>query len=414
MKNEIKVLIIGANFINKGAEAMLLTVKQQLSLRFVSVKIYMICKYYEKNLAIDNGIEPIFINREVFIVRGFFLKVYKKVLNILGRKKLPYFETYPFNKIRSLEKNLDAIIDISGYAYGGDWGGIVIKKVLKLKSIFPGSKLIFLPQAWGPFHLQNHKNLMRKMLNASDKYYARDAYSQLELSKLLNVPLNSIARENDIVFSFDHQAEIRDHSSGFAKSENELLVGISPNMRIYEKSHTKEGGNGYITSLVSVARLLIKNHNAKIVLIPNEIKPIESGYADDRFLCRLLFASIERKGNCMLWDQYSGAAEIKDIISKLDILIGSRFHALIFAFSLHIPCVALSWSHKYRELFKIFGMENFVLEMEEMQEHEKLVELLNHIINNYSSVVEKIETKRMELNASINIMFDEVSKIVGV
>lgn len=45
------------------------------------------------------------------------------------------------------------------------------------------------------------------------------------------------------------------------------------------------------------------------------------------------------------------ALEIKGVISQCYFLISSRYHGIVNALNTGVPCVATSWSHKYKELF---------------------------------------------------------------
>ena len=50
------------------------------------------------------------------------------------------------------------------------------------------------------------------------------------------------------------------------------------------------------------------------------------------------------------------AAQVKSVIGSCDILLSSRYHALIAALSQQVPAVAIGWSHKYDELMAEVGL----------------------------------------------------------
>lgn len=50
------------------------------------------------------------------------------------------------------------------------------------------------------------------------------------------------------------------------------------------------------------------------------------------------------------------------MIGACDLMLGSRFHALIAALSSGVPAVAIGWAHKYPELLGEFGMERLVFD----------------------------------------------------
>lgn len=98
-----------------------------------------------------------------------------------------------------------------------------------------------------------------------------------------------------------------------------------------------------------------------VLFLPHEVSLADTGSKDDRLLCALIEAAVgDDRARAML--QRVSAAEMKAVIGKTTCVIGSRFHALVAGLSQGIPCMALSWSHKYRELLKPFGLERYTIE----------------------------------------------------
>jgi colanic acid/amylovoran biosynthesis protein len=55
------------------------------------------------------------------------------------------------------------------------------------------------------------------------------------------------------------------------------------------------------------------------------------------------------------------AARAKGIVASCELVVGSRFHALLGALSCGVPAVAVGWAHKYDELFADFGVPQLSL-----------------------------------------------------
>ena len=59
-------------------------------------------------------------------------------------------------------------------------------------------------------------------------------------------------------------------------------------------------------------------------------------------------------------DKELEAGVLRCLIAKMDILIASRFHAIISAMSAGVPAVVVGWSHKYAEVLAPFQLDDFV------------------------------------------------------
>lgn len=418
MENRINVLIVGANFSNKGAEAMLMTVQQELYARNKNVTFYMLCRQYEKELAELNNFVPIFDETPPFFktIKSFAKRVEGKLFKTFTGKNKPFVFPFPFKTIEKKVKQLDMVIDISGFAYADSWGKPMIEETIKLQNFCKrkfNAKFYFLPQAWGSFNKPEVAEAAKRMLLNADKFYARDLVSQDYLYKLLKTENIEVPLLTDIAFSYKGNNKVNGleliKSLGYNEGKRPL-IGISPNLRVYEKVEGKGKENGYVQILLRLSDYCLNILGVDIILIPNEIFPDGCNALDDRHLCRILNEMINREDRCFFLDRYCSANEIKSLVSQVDYLVSSRFHALIFGFLYATPVMAISWSHKYKELFSIFGMENFVLEWDAM-DPENAIKQLNQLIGNKEGVKASISSKLDELNQKTSHMFDEMAPV---
>jgi colanic acid/amylovoran biosynthesis protein len=368
--SKAQYLIVGANFINKGAEAMLKTVQMEVLKRHPDAEIYAICHAEEKEIAKRQNIRPVYDTTNAFIkkVRSLLKRILSKVRTLLGKPPIPYADVSPMETIVKLS-NLKLAIDVSGFAYGDKRGyqqPVETMKIMKFcKSI--GAGYIFMPQAWGSFKDKLVAANCRKMINQATAWFTRDEVSQKYVAELLGKPINEVPLLPDIAFHFpipnlDGMTILKQH--GFPEVASREIVCISPNMRVYERMPGSGSANSYVRSFLEVIHELKQRFD--VVLIPNEILPDPSMGRDDQFLCKTIFNALDDKTNVYCISGYYSAEEIKSVIRACSLVIASRFHSLVFALSLGIPCIAISWSHKYRELFKLFDLTNFVLEDKEV------------------------------------------------
>ncbi len=366
---EKNFFLLGGNFINKGAEAMLKTVQFHILEAHPNAKIYVRCRYEEKEIAAAEGFIPVYENLHGVrkLMFQFYEKSKAKVLPVLGIKPEPFADRTPISDMRRKIKKVYMGVDVSGYAYGDSRDYKQPLETIKAIKFCRerGGKFVFMPQAWGSFKMPDVARNVKEMLKLSDDFFVRDVVSRDYIAGLLGKEGASVPVYPDIAFTFPHPGlepgEKILSSIGLQSSDRKLLA-ICPNMRVYARSEGKGESSEYVQKLVKIARYAIDNLNMDVVLVPNEVRPVEGYHPDDRFICRLLHKAIDDQKRCLYVSEYYSASEVKSVLGHADLVVASRFHSLIFALSQGIPCLAISWSHKYRELFALFGMEKFVVE----------------------------------------------------
>ncbi|EIM75820.1 hypothetical protein A3SI_12274 [Nitritalea halalkaliphila LW7] len=360
-------LIVGTNFINKGAEAMMKTVAHFIRQQDPEASLHVICHAEEKEIAERQGFVPHYVSSSGLL--HLISRVEGKVKSSLKLKTKPYADYSPMQSIKKI-KQLRMVIDASGFAYGDKRG---YQQPLETQLIIDyckpkGIPYYFMPQAWGGFKEEAVRQNCRRMLESADGFYARDDQSRAYVAELLERPLEEIPLMPDIAFHFpvptlDPATVLPELAT--IKASGKPLLALSPNMRVLERMGKADGQNPYVQTLLALISSLRTQY--EVLLVPNEIRPPGAPQKDDAFLCQLLHDLTPEPEKIYRIKGYRSAEEIKAVIKTCHYVIASRFHTLVFALSLGIPSLAISWSHKYRELFKLFQMESFVIEDKEME-----------------------------------------------
>lgn len=411
----MKVLIVGAGVVNKGAETMLRTVQTELKKRIDNISFYI-----EKS-CISGGTEDqiedlgiIIIERRTphklirwfeFLLPVFFLP--NLASQILSQKKV-------FKGWMNLIQGMDAIIDISGYRYGETWG--VKAAILALPASFYAwifhKPYLFLPQAWGPFDQKTKVyRLCRWMTQRGKLVFARDAQSQDYLSKLLSTPKEKILLSPDIAFSFKPSINDEGISSLFQKmrSNSNYVVGVIPNMRVYERAEGQGSENYYVKTILDTCRFLMNEGNS-IILLPHEINPKENA-KDDRFLCELISDKLNNRDRLFVINQVVSSEYIKDIISHCDLIISSRFHAVVASLELCKPTIVIGWSHKYEELMSDVGLGDYVADYR--ADSTYIIQLTQNALNNSGLISGNLSALMPQIKRKVKEVFDKVASILS-
>jgi polysaccharide pyruvyl transferase WcaK-like protein len=383
----MKILIIGAGMVNKGAEAMLKTSVTELKKRISDALFFVEAR------DVYPGTEHLFDDYDIKILNS-VKKSWEKII-----------------------RDIDLTVDISGFCYSTAWGAGGAKRNAP---IFEASKkhnkpYMFLPQAFGPFDGNDLlKTICYESFLGAKLLFARDTESQYYIANLLNKNINEIKLAPDIAFCFNKE------NSNFASNylenygihiDKQPIICVSPNLRVYERSSGFGIKNTYLQMFSKICSEYIEK-GVSIVFLPHEIKPNSGGKAmDDRILCELLHLSLGKNKSSVAITEQLSAEKIKSIISCSDLLIGSRFHAIIAALHHHIPTVVVGWAHKYIHLMKDVQLDEFVLNYQELKEQEvfKIIDL--------AWTQKKVNKKKLQEKIPIienlsSCIFDEVLKVI--
>ncbi len=365
----MKLLIIGAGFDNKGAEAMLLALHAFLRGRFPGCEVahHAEVPAWVPRLE-EAGITPLppwpYVSRKIRIP-----EFWKDLLHLPLRRRHgltdPCYEGF------------SAALDISGFKSSDQFGTGEGRwwEIHQLKAL--GVPVIFMPQAWGPFERPAVRRYARMLLRKAPLVFARDPESMAHLRGLRVLRPEALAMGADVALQFEpappEGADALLAEAG-VEQDGRPLVGVAPNVRAYQRVPGEGAENAYIRFLADACRRLLDECGAQVILIPHEVG--HGGALDDlaaaRHLCAAPGLGDRVKG---VWHDCP-AADLKALVGRLDYLVASRFHTLVAALSMRTPAVAIGWSHKYTELMAEAGTGEFSLGIDELDGRalERIVE----------------------------------------
>jgi len=401
----MKILIMGGGFVNKGAEAMTKTVQTEISRRIPQASFYFFEAPEEESFLATEGINlcPITSMAEKLL----FTTTHPRMLsNILSCRNISYV---------SALKCVDAILDVSGYAFGDPWK---IQRARRTHALVAyahrlGKPYVFLPQAWGPFKREELRPLCRSICQKASLTYVRDDVSLQHVRSIFTELPDSIRSSPDIAFLFEGD-ESRSHSEIFGELESSIkgseVVGIVPNMRIYERTTGTGMQNEYVRYMIDVCKH-IQVLGYSMLVFPHEISRTNKGSTDDRMLCTMIEAGAASEKIKAVVTPMS-AKQMKSLVGGLKFIFGSRFHALIAGLSLGLPVIALSWSHKYTELLKPFGLAEYAIHYESLKGKEQLLESISKFNLNIDHLASDVQRVIPTIRAQGTKTFDDVVSIL--
>lgn len=347
------VLIFGGGLRNKGAQAMTFISVGEIRRRFpglepvvVSDRDYLAMKGRRGPYAFEVIRElPLGICRTAgasCAVRSACIALVKRLLR---------FGQYA-NSAR-FYRDAAFALDVSGFAFGDKWGSAGCRAFLDRIELLGKFQipLYLLPQSFGPFHFarpsgaEEIERRSTKLLTYPRIIFARERSGVSALRSLCheaNVRLSPdmVLQNTDVALESIY--EVVPDPSGHLPNPDARTVGIVPNKQNYER--------GNATAIDATYRRLISyllNRGFDVAVIRHA--------SEDLSYCTRIKDQFADDPRVVVYDEDRPCFEYGELFSRLSFLIASRFHSIVHAFKVGVPCIALGWSEKYADLLLLIG-----------------------------------------------------------
>jgi len=330
------ILLSGVETNNKGAELMLYAILQEIERKYPDADIYI------SSNNVGQGLDYVRTNLKMHFLPYEKLIGKTHINSILWRMGLQTIEGMNF-------VSSNYFFDGSGFLFSDQcklwgtnpkwWENILNHQSKK------GSNIVFLPQAFGPIELEMTKQAVSVLGKYATIIMPREQVSYDYLKKSDLVDMRKVHMYTDFTSLVD---------GIFPNNYNHLKGGICiiPNKKMIEKGGISY--ENYIRLLSEIAQEGKKS--GRPIYLLNHEGP------KDAELCVQCKESLDNKVEAVT--DLNGL-EVKGLISSAYLVITSRFHGLASSLNTGVPTLATSWSHKYEELFKDYGLgKEFILPLE--------------------------------------------------
>lgn len=378
----MNIQIDGTNTLNKGAELMLYAVLQQIESQYPNSNVLYNPSNRDKT---DISYRPQNINLK------------KRLIQSIGRYPEAIFRklglNYSYFTSKHPQKNIDILFDAGGFQFSDQWNyskeklRVMDNYYSKLKEY--GTKLVFLPQALGPFETNSGKKTVEILKKYADIVVARESVSY-------NFMLEAGFPNEKLWLYPDFTLKVKVNKDNY---QFENIVGgacFIPNKKML--THTTSKKETYLKlfkQLITIA----KNNGLNPFILNHE------GQGDHEICLRIA----EGLGFNVPVLTNLDAYEVKTIIGKSLFVISSRFHGVASSLNQGVPCLATSWNHKYGELFKDFGISDSILRVEDNALDSNVNKFMNFIEE--ESIKEQriiLERKSTEIGTLIDEMWNRL------
>lgn len=372
--------INGIGFVNKGAELMMYSIIHQI--REWDTRHNVAVNIKTGNYSQRSKVGLYCIPWANYKRAPFLGEILSGISQLIPKEVLLNYKVIRYSDI-------EVILDSSGFAYSDQWGEDFITDLLKLTNRWreSGKKIIFLPQAFGPFNVQQNRLNMMAVIKNADLIYARDSHSFKHLLELEK-------GNSKIMLSPDFTNLIEGLIPDYIAKFNNLAC-LVPNVRMIDK-HSSFDQESYIRFFQSTAQFLIE-HGFDVIFLVHELN-------DSRLANEL----ISRVGQNSQIITEKNPIILKGIIGQSKVVVGSRYHALVSSLSQGIPTLGTSWSHKYQALFDDYNCPEYLITNDDLglDLETKLASLL--FDPNRSMLINRLNIASQEQKNRTRKMWDDI------
>ncbi len=372
--------IYGTGTCNRGAELMAIAIATHLRTLDIQFRITVPMSFGNFKARARHGF---YLTSEFPGKRQVLLRMYSWISRGLMREMLGWIPN----------SQIGAVLDASGFAYSDHWGTESATRLVERMNRRSrlGQTLVLMPQALGPFETDESIHSFKRIVDRASLLYARDKQSFDAATE--------IAGAGKIRLSPDFTIPLR----GTVPAQwrmSKPFGAVVPNYRMIDQN-PGESAQEYVEALLRVV------HTIKAASLDPVVILHEAG--EDRLLADEV---CERAGGVQVVTSLD-PLELKGILGRATVVVGSRYHALVSALSQAVPCVALGWSHKYRWLFEDFACGDLFVEDWAVANNleAKLEQLLGRDCR--EEVAGKLRKRAKTLSDKVDMMWAEIDGVVG-
>jgi polysaccharide pyruvyl transferase WcaK-like protein len=409
-KNPVISITGGTICGNRGAESMLTTTIGVIRKDFPNAKFYVFSYYPKKDrsLCLDEGITILSGKPVALVTRHFLAALLAALVKVFGAK-VPRSK---FFKIAKALDESDMLLDIGGITFSDGRGKYLPFNILTIwPAMILGVPVIKLAQAVGPFHQFFNRLNANLFLKKCRHIFARGEKTAEFLTDL-GYPAEKSDLVADVAFlyqpEFSLSKENEDKVSALLKKINgtrKPVVVFSPSILVNTQSTKK--GLDYAAKFYELINYLGKDRY-HFIFIPNASREGSDKKHNNDLLTLAEMRQRAESGAldadvlpAIDWVDYDiNTASIRAIIATADVLVTSRYHAMISGLCLAVPTVVIGWGHKYKETMTYFDLGQYSLDfgdadmdlpkiVEQALEYKK--EIQQQIEKNLDSVKQKSE-----------------------
>jgi len=414
MAKSLTIAIIGGSIWgNRGAEAMLVTTLGKIRTNFPGAYFVVFTPYPQKDRLLVPEKNLVF-----FDSRPKALIIYTiEALLFWGAQKcsLPVKLTGAMKAVHQA----DVLLDIGGITFSD---GRLIFLPYNILTIWPamllGTPVIKLSQAAGSFKNPVIRSLAKIFLSRCRFIFGRGEKTCSYLQQKLGLQITQFSLATDIAFlytpeySLSCENELAVHQLSekmtVIRRQGNRIISIAPSELVLQKSNSSK--ISYTQALLEMVKH-VDTPNSYYIVFPNASRERSKKtrnndiHAVSAIRTKVRFSVPLSLYKRFTWIEFDiNSRGIREIVRLSDVLVTSRFHAMVSGLALSIPTLVIGWGHKYMEAMKAFDLERFVVDYQDKS--RDLTSLLKELLDNNAEIHVRMEANLPAVLKSANTQFE--------
>ncbi len=381
------IVVTGGQLFNKGAQAMTFITADEMAKRYPDTEMVLLSNMDSRRSKEEREQYKFKIQKYPSALQLLLLQ-YKFTAAILRKIGSPEAKAY-----EELMENTAALIDVSGYALGSNWG--YRKTIFYLTRIAVARRhkipVYLMPQSFGPFDYKGIlapfvKRMIRKNLGYAKEVMCREqdgyalVHEEYGIGNATIVP--DLVLQNEEINPANIYKEVPDLRLEEMKGGGVAIIPNQKAMLYGQPEALHEMYQKIIETLLARGKeVYLIYHSAEDLEICREIKK-RSG--QDKVHV------IEQELSCLEFDS---------LVQRFDFVIASRFHAVVHAYRNAVPAVVPGWAVKYKELLDCFSQGEFMFDVRGEIDADIVAAAVDKMCDTYSDNREKIRKGLIKIRA---------------
>jgi len=397
----VLIVTIGAAFsANKGAASMLQALIDNADDVGASAKVIVLSTYPEddRHENPNHDVDVVSFTPREIVFPSLPLAVLIFVVRLLGGRGR-FLAVTP--ALRTLMK-ADVVADLAGISFSDGRGLPTLAYNILMTGIplLVGAPVVKCSQALGGFDEITNRVAAKAILPRVKSVVARGKQTRINLE---HIGLTNVVEGADLAFLMNTPTWAVSQARELTADVDLPYVVVSPSSVVDEVCQ-KEGID-HIRLLTEACDRIVDELNRDVVIVAHSARPGKpQSRMNDLPICAEIARRMRRQDRVHLIADSLSAPTLRALIADADVLVTSRFHAMISGLATATPTLVIGWSHKYAEVMQRFDQEDLVLSYKQLSEGgvaERVAEIVQNRDAISSAVMAQLPTMTNESRVSL-------------